>query len=90
LAKNRLERARTFEFDNLDEFEETAAPVDVNGLDVSGSDYRFQRTTTISSVAVNLKEIIVMVEIRDRVSLAFEGEAESVRSLFAEYIEPVQ
>ena len=88
IAKNQLERARAFDFDQLDEFEETDAPVDVSGNDVSGDSYQFQRTTDVTNIAVNLKEIQVTVEIRNRISRKFDTESETIKSLFAEYIEP--
>ena len=90
IAKNRLERARTFEFDQLTTFIETDAPVDVSGNDISESSCQFQRTTTVSDVAVNLKEIQVTVEIRNRVTREFDTESETIKSLFAKYIEPTE
>ncbi|MFC1496928.1 prepilin-type N-terminal cleavage/methylation domain-containing protein [Verrucomicrobiota bacterium] len=90
IAKNRLERVRTFDFDQLTEFIEVHTPVDVSGNDVSGSDYRFRRTTFVSNVTVNLREVTVGVGIRNRVSLEFEGAGETIQSLFAEYQEVIE
>ena len=91
IAKNRLERVRTYDFDQITEFSELeGTPVDVSGNDVSGSDYRFLRFTAVSNVTANLREVNVIVGIRNRVSLTFTGERESVKSLFADYQEPVE
>lgn len=86
IAKNRVEKARTLNFSMLDLFQENGVVVDYNGNpDPNGA---FKRNTVISNVATNLVEIIVTVDIRNRVTLGFAGENETVRSYLTEYIVP--
>jgi len=86
IAKNRLEKARTLNFSTLSLFQENGTIVDYNGNpDPNGA---FRRTTVISNVATNLVEIIITVDIRNRVTLGFTGEQETLRSYLTEYIVP--
>lgn len=84
LAKNRLERARIFGFDQLGGFVENQVVVDRNGNPSSAGDYR--RTTTVRAVTSNLVEVVVTVEIRDRIARSFGKEAETVKSYVAKYV----
>jgi len=85
IAKNRIERAKEYDFDELYNFLETDVEVDRAGN--PDPDGRFRRTTLVSSAAENLAEITVIVEIRSRVSSSFEGENEEVRTFIAEFQE---
>lgn len=84
IAKNRLEKGRTFGFDQLSVFVEDEVLVDVSGAADSGGNYR--RTTVVSNVTSNLVEMVVTVEIIDRVTRQFNSrKSESVRTYFADY-----
>jgi prepilin-type N-terminal cleavage/methylation domain-containing protein len=85
LAKNRLERARTFPFDQLSSFDESNVQIDSVGDPSNNGNYR--RSTTVSNVSASLIEMSVAVEIRDRKTLQFEGQAETVSSMFADGME---
>ena len=88
IGKNRLERARTFEFDDLYLLEETNVVVDWNGD--SDPDGYYRRSTVVTNVSTNLIELIVTTEIRNRKTTDFDGEQEVMRSLYTEYQEPVE
>ncbi|MFO7870732.1 MAG: prepilin-type N-terminal cleavage/methylation domain-containing protein [Kiritimatiellia bacterium] len=85
IAKNRLERGRTFGFDQLSLLAEDKTVVDTNGNPDNDGNYR--RTTTLAAVKPNLIEVTVEVEIRNRKTLGFEGENETVKSYYADYVE---
>ncbi|MBN1558326.1 MAG: prepilin-type N-terminal cleavage/methylation domain-containing protein [Lentisphaerae bacterium] len=85
LAKNRIERGRTLEFDSLDQFEMDEVVVDAEGRP-DGNGF-FRLTTTVSNVNATLKEIVVEVDIRDRKTWGFEGEREEARTLYADFAE---
>lgn len=82
IAKNRLERVKTFEYAQLALFNESDTVVNTSGVADSLGDYR--RTTTVSDVKSNLREVVVTVEIRDRSSRTFDGEEEEVRTYVAD------
>ncbi|MCX7591648.1 MAG: prepilin-type N-terminal cleavage/methylation domain-containing protein [Kiritimatiellae bacterium] len=85
LAKNRLERAGALGFDVLPLFQESGTLVDKNGnIDPNGN---FRRTTTVTDVKSNLRELTVHVEIRNRTTLQFDGEAETIKTYHAKYAE---
>ncbi len=87
LAKSRLERARALPFSSLEMLQENQVRVDHSGFSDNDGDYR--RTTYVNDIKSGLlKEIVVVVEIRDRKTLDFEGESEQIRSYFADYVEP--
>jgi Tfp pilus assembly protein PilV len=87
LAKNRLERARALPFESLDVLKESNIRVNRSGFPDAGGNYR--RTTYVNEVKTDLlKELVVIVEIKDRRSLEFEGEQEELRSYFADYVTP--
>ncbi len=84
IAKNRIELVRTFEFGQVNDFLETDTTVDHSGApDIEG---RFRRSTTRALVSSNLIEMAVTVEIRDRITLEFDGESEKLTTYFAEYL----
>lgn len=83
ICKNRLERARELEYSALNTLAESGTRVNTIGSsDPSGN---FRRSTVVSNVTAALKEIIVTTEIKNRVTLTFTGEQETLRSLFTEY-----
>ena len=84
IAKNRLEKGRTFGYDQLSVFSEDDVLVDVSGaVDSAGN---FRRTTIVSNVTSNLVEMIVTVEIRNKVTRQFSSrKSEVVRTYFADY-----
>lgn len=82
IAKNRIEHARSFEFDQLSSFVENNTVVEDSGNpDSSGG---FRRTTTVSNVSTGLVEIVVRVAIRDRESWTFGAMEERVDSFIAD------
>lgn len=84
LAKSRLERARALPFESLEMLVENQTGVNASGFTDSDGDYR--RSTYVNEIKSGLlKEIVVVVEIRDRRTLDFEGEHEEIRSYFANY-----
>lgn len=85
IAKNRIERAKAYDFDDLYTFIETDMVVDPAGN--PNPNGRFMRTTAVSTTEENLAELTVTVEIRSRVSSSFEGENEQVRTYIADFME---
>ena len=86
LAKNRLERARNFLYDDLKLLAESDLTVNDNGMpDPAG---RFRRTTAVNTnYAANLTEVIVTVKIRNPNTGLFTPDNETIRTLFVEYME---
>jgi hypothetical protein len=85
LAKNRLERARNFLYNDLRLMAETNLTVNDNGNpDPEG---RFRRTTEVNTAyATNLTEVIVTVKIRNPRTGLFTPDNETIRTLFTEYL----
>lgn len=86
LAKNRLERARSFEFDQLHLFRESRVVLDGDGTPFI--DGNFRRTTTVSNVTDIMCEMVIKVEIRNRITRDFETKPEIVSSYLDDYAEP--
>ena len=84
IAKNRIELCRTFEFGQMSDFLENKITIDLNGA--SDTDGNFRRSTVMNAVSSNIVEMVVTVEIRDRMSLLFDGENEELTTYFAEYL----
>lgn len=86
IAKDRLERARNFAYDDLHLLAEDHVIVNDTGLpDPEG---HFRRTTLVdTNYAPNLTKIKVIVEVRSRRTGNFDAGEESVASLFTEYYE---
>jgi prepilin-type N-terminal cleavage/methylation domain-containing protein len=85
IAKNRVERGRTIEFNALEQFEADDVLVDAMGSpDLDGM---YRMTTVVSNINDTLKEIVVTVEIRNRNSWAFDGQIETVQTLLADFAE---
>ena len=81
ICKNRIERARSFDFAQIHTFEEDKVLVDKNGQ--PADDANFRRTTVVNEIGTNLVEMIVTVEIRNRKTWEFDGVSEHVRSMLA-------
>jgi Tfp pilus assembly protein PilV len=86
--KNRLERARTLQYESLSLLAENNVVVDDNGTPAAGGS--FSRTTTVNTnfstdPAVKLTAITVTVKIRDKSGL-FLAEDESSESIFADMV----
>lgn len=85
LGKNRIERARTMQYGDLRLLAETKVIVDDNGIPFSSGDFR--RTTIVETNATpGLTAVTVSNEVRNVRTRAFQGESESVSSLFTEYL----
>ena len=82
IAKNRLERAKTVEYDEIRFLAENGIIVDASGRADSTGQYRID--TGVSQAGTNLMELVVTVGIRNRMSLVFEGESESVQTYVAD------
>jgi hypothetical protein len=85
IAKNRLERARNFLYNDLKLMAETDLNVNDNGNpDPNG---RFRRTTTVNTnFAPGLTEVTIVVKIRNPHTGLFTPDNETIRSLFTEYL----
>ena len=81
LAKNRLERARSFGFGQLSMFAENQVYINSVGTVTPNGDFR--RTTVVSNVTPNLAEIRVTVEIRNRDTWSYVPGVEDIRSYVA-------
>ena len=46
---------------------------------------QFRMTTTVSTITEHLKEVVVTVDIRNPVSLGFDGESEMVQTYYADF-----
>ncbi|MDA0577607.1 MAG: hypothetical protein O3B24_05855 [Verrucomicrobia bacterium] len=86
LAKNRIERAKSFGFSQLALFAENNVLMNSQGTLTASGDYR--RTTTLSNMTFNLKEIRVTVEIRNRDTWSFVPGVEDIRSYVADIVGP--
>jgi hypothetical protein len=81
LAKDRLELARTFEFNQIHELAESQILLDGSGIPSLNGNFR--RTTQISSLSSNLYELAITVDIRNRASLEFAPAKESINTYIA-------
>jgi Tfp pilus assembly protein PilV len=86
IAKNRLERIKSMDFDQVTTARETGTTVNMSGSSDANGDFR--RVTTITSVATNLYRATVQVDIRNRVSRSFSGEKETISSYVVKYVTP--
>ena len=85
IAKSRLERMKTFEFDQLAYFAESNVRVDANGS--ADTDGLFRRTTSLSAIKPNLTDIVVRVDIMDQVTRSFGRDHEEIRSYVADFLD---
>jgi len=88
LGKNALERARVLPFDQLESFQTVGVCVDGNGNPDPDGNYRI--TATMTNIRPYLSRADIVVEIKNRITLAFDGECEEVESYIAHYQEPLQ
>jgi Tfp pilus assembly protein PilV len=86
IARNRLEKAKQFNFSAVASFRETAQSVDIAGNRVSSNAAMFIRSTTITNVLgyTNLLSLIVTVQIRDRNTRTYRGESETIQTYLAD------
>jgi hypothetical protein len=82
IAKNRVERARAFDYDQLHLFEEDGVVVGVDGT--ADADGRYRRKTQILTNALEMVEMVVTIAIRNRHTLEFGEEAEMLRTYIAD------
>lgn len=87
LCKNRLERARNFDYEDLHLLAEYDLVVDDNGAPSSRG--MFARTTTVNTnVAPGLTEVKVTVKIKNKKTGQFGPGKEELSTLFTEYLAP--
>jgi prepilin-type N-terminal cleavage/methylation domain-containing protein len=87
LCKNRLERARNFDYQDLHLMAETDLVVDDNGAPSSKG--FFARTTTINTnIAPGLTEVKVTVKVKNKKTGGFGPGKEELSTLFTEYLAP--
>lgn len=86
IAKNRMELVRTFDFDQVHNFQENNMVVDSSGL--ADPDGLYRRSTEFSPVGANnnLIELTVTVDIRNRQTLQFNPANEVLKTYFAKYL----
>jgi hypothetical protein len=78
VAKSRIERIQGFDFFVLDQCVETRKPKNQDGSDCDFDSAMFLSSTAISNVTPNLKWVRIDIEIKDRVTLEFDGEREEI------------
>ncbi|MFC1453380.1 prepilin-type N-terminal cleavage/methylation domain-containing protein [Verrucomicrobiota bacterium] len=83
IAKNRIERARVMEWDELPFLSETNVPVTASGAPTMQQG-NYRRSTIVTSVTYNLIQVAVTVDIRNRKTRQFDGNGETVQSLIAD------
>lgn len=81
LAKNRIERVKTFNFDELELFNEVKTRLDESGAPQANGSY--SRATTVTNVTDNMKEVIVTISIKNRKSLKYAPGQQTVRTYIA-------
>ncbi len=87
LCKNRLERARNFDYQDLHLLEEYDLVVDDNGSPSSRG--VFARTTTVNTnLATGLTQVTVTVKIRNKKTGQFGPGKEELSTIFTEYLAP--
>lgn len=85
ISRARIERIRTFPYDQIQSFTETDVVVDDSGTPTTEG--YFRRTTTVNTnYQAGLTMVQVQTDIRNQKTLTFKGEKESVASLFTEYL----
>jgi hypothetical protein len=70
-------------YDQLPSCDETS--VRLNGRGVEDDNGRFRRSTSITSVGPDVKQVSVVVEVMDRLRLDFTGESEEVSTLLTPF-----
>lgn len=80
LAKNRLELVRSFDFNQRAAFLEDHVVVDSKGVPNRSGHYR--RSTSATMISSNIIELAVTVQVKDRVSMEFDGAEETIKGYF--------
>ena len=83
IGKNRLELARSCDLKEIATLAESQVLVGETGLADASGDYR--RTTAVTPLSVELVQMTVTTEIRNRVTRAFDGEGEVVTTDIADF-----
>ncbi len=84
LAKERMELARTFEFEQIPDLAEDQVLINESGI---ASLYgHFRRTTTITTVNSNLYELAIRVDIQNRKTLEFAPAEQSINTYIAKHL----
>lgn len=78
MAKNRIERAMTFDYDQVELCELRNIVMDGNGAPDANGDYRV--STTVTQAGSNIKTVSVRVDVRSRRSMEFDGESQVLTS----------
>ena len=87
LCKNRLERARNFDYQDLHLLAENDLVVDDNGAPSSKG--FFARTTTVNTnLATGLTQVTVTVKIKNKKTGRFGPGKEELSTIFTEYLAP--
>lgn len=84
LAKDRLELARTFEFEQIPDLEESQLVI--NGSGIPSEVGHFRRTTTVSTLSSNLYELVITVDIQNRRTLEFAPAEQSINTYIAKHL----
>lgn len=85
IAKNRMELVRTFNYGQVNDFLEDKVIIDSSGVPDDDGNYR--RSTEVSNVSSNLLELTVTVDLRNRITLAFNPANEVLTTYFAKYLD---
>ena len=83
IAKNRIELARTFRFEDLMGFGENNVVVDTFGEPAAAAVGNYRRSTAINLVTNNLVQLTVTVDIRNHKTWAFDGIVQEVESFIS-------
>ncbi len=86
IAKTRIERIKTFGYDQFELCQESGVVLNQSGRPDEGGNYRL--TTTVVPRGEGLKDVTVRVDIRNPRTLGFDGENEQLVSSLADLAEP--
>lgn len=86
IAKTRIERIKTFGFNQFELCQESGIVLNRSGRPDNNGNFRL--TTTVVSRGEGLKDVTVRVDIRNPRTLAFDGEHEQIASSLADLQEP--
>jgi len=84
IAKNRLELARAFDFDQIPELNESPVTVDFKGI--PSQDGLFQRTTTVTVLNTNLYELVINVSAKNRETLTFKDSGQTINTYISKHL----
>ncbi len=84
LAKDRMELARTFEFEQVPDMDEDAVIVDESGIPSLAG--HFRRTTRVTPISKNLYELAITVDIQNRKTLQFAPAEQSISTYIAKHL----